>query len=132
MGVVQLLVGTAVILQSGPRIDKFTDAIAEDPAGYVGEEMTRMDGVNSTFSLLFVTELVLITGGITATLLARRKGKNTMAGISAGLATQAALILGQDLLASHRAKQYTMALEGFQMTVAPARRSFRFSYGGTF
>ena len=132
LGAVQLIVGAGVILQAGPRIDKFTDAIGQDPQGYIAEELPRMEGVNLTFSILVVTELVLITGGVTAAVLARRKGRDTWAGVSAGLATQAALILGQDILASRRARQYTVALEGFEMSIAPAERSYRFAYGGTF
>ena len=132
LGAVQMLVGGIVILQSGPRIDQFTDAISQDPGGYVADELPRMEGVDKSFTALFVTEIVLITGGVTAAVLTRRKGWNTWAGVSAGLATQAALILGQDVFAARRARQYTLALEGFEMTIAPAARSLHLAYGRAF
>lgn len=131
LGAAELVVGSVVILSAGPRIERFTEAIRVRPGEYQAEELGRMQGVSRVFRLVLVSEVIIAAGGLGLGVYGTQADRDTMAGVGFGLAIQAVLLLGQDVLASRRAGRYTRALQNFQVALSPGQGGGRLTYGTT-
>jgi hypothetical protein len=127
IGLLHAIVGTALLLRTDAQVAGFDQQLTLHPAAYFSEELTRMKGVNRTFDILKITELVLAAGGALTAGLAWQSNP-TLAGIGAGLAVQALVTLGLDLFAEARADRYTEAL----VTYAPQQNAMVVGLGGRF
>jgi hypothetical protein len=117
-GLAHVAAGIFVTVSSRRRVADFTDQIASDPGKFVTAERTRMKGVSMQFTVLEVVEVVLIAGGITTAVLARRADRKQLEGIGYGVALEAALTLGFDIIAGRRAHGYRDDLAGLDVTTA--------------
>lgn len=117
-GLAHVAAGIFVTVSSNRRVDDFTDQIAADPGTFVTAERKRMKRVSMQFTVLEVVEVVLIAGGITTAVLARRADRKQLEGIGYGVALEAALTLGFDIIAGRRAHSYRDDLAGLDVTTA--------------
>ncbi len=123
-GLAHVAAGIFVTVSSNKRVDEFGDQIASDPQTFVTAERGRMKGVSMQFTVLEIVEVVLIAGGITTAVLARRADRRQLEGIGYGVALEAALTLGFDIVAGRRAHGYRGDLAGLDVSTAldPAGR----------
>lgn len=117
-GLAHVAAGIFVTVSSNNRVDEFRDQIASDPQKFVTAERTRMKGVSMQFTVLEIVEVVLIAGGITTAVLARRADRKQLEGIGYGVALEAALTLGFDVVAGRRARSYRDDLAGLDVSAA--------------
>jgi hypothetical protein len=117
-GLAHVAAGIFVTVSSNRRVGDFTDQIAADPSAFITAERKRMKGVSTQFTVLEVVEVVLIAGGITTAVLARRAERKQLEGIGYGVALEAALTLGFDLVAGRRAHSYRDDLAGLDVSAA--------------
>ena len=117
-GLAHVAAGIFVTVSSNKRVDDFTGQISSDPQRFVTAERPRMKGVSTQFTVLEVVEVVLIAGGITTAVLARRADRKQLEGIGYGVALEAALTLGFDIVAGRRAHSYRDDLAGLDVSAA--------------
>lgn len=118
MGIVHVAAGIFVNVSSRRRVDRFGTEIDADPSAWLARERPRMRGVSTQFTALKIVEVVLIVGGVTTGVLAHRAEREQLAGIGYGVALEAALTLGFDLVAARRASRYRDDLAGLDVTTA--------------
>jgi hypothetical protein len=104
VGLIQIVVGSAVYLKSDKQIETFSAQVQSAPATYKAEELKRMDVVNKNFTLYKWIEVALLLAAIATTLIVSRNSSWYAAAI--GLLVQSALMLTADLFAEHRAHHY--------------------------
>jgi hypothetical protein len=120
MGIVHLAAGIFVNVSSGRRIDSFADEIDADPSAWIARERPRMRGVSTQFTVLKIVEVALIAGGVTTGVLAHRAERKQLEGIGYGIALEAALTLGFDIVAARRAIRYRDDLAALDVATALA------------
>ena len=118
VGIVHIAAGIFVNVSSTRRVDQFSNEIDADPSAWIARERPRMRGVSTQFTVLKVVEVVLIAGGLTTGVLAHRADRKQLAGIGYGVALEAALTLGFDIVAARRATRYRDELAGLDVTTA--------------
>ncbi len=106
IGLLHLAAGIFVYVASDNRIDKFGDQIERDAPAFVKEERKRMKGVSTQFTVLKITEIALIAGGLTMAGIGWRTDRPRLTGAGLALALEMALTLGFDIWASGRAHGY--------------------------
>lgn len=110
VGLLHLAAGIYVYVASDGRIDKFGAEIDRDASAFVAAERKRMAGVSTQFTVLKITEIVLIAGGLGMAGVGWRTDRPRLAGAGLALALEMALTLGFDLWASGRAHDYRAEL----------------------
>lgn len=118
IGIAHVGAGIFINVVSRRRIETFTPQITSDVSAFVGSERPRMKGVSTTLTVLKVAEVILIAGGLTMAGLAHRSDRKTLEGIGYGIAIEAGLTFGFDLLASRRASTYRHELDAVNVTTA--------------
>jgi hypothetical protein len=128
-GLAHAAAGIFVYVASDRRIEKFSKNIATDPQAFTTAERTRMKGVSTTFTALKVVEVVLIAGGLTTAYFAHRSGRKTLEGVGYGVAIEAGLTLGFDIIAGRRAYDYRDELTAVD---TPSGTALMLTHGGSF
>jgi len=113
VGAIETLIGVVLLVRTDGQIRERRARIASEPAPFRTEELARIEGVNTSFRVLFWTELAMVVGGTTTAIVAGLNDAPTWQGIGIGLAAQAAIALVLDLFAAARATRYTRALRDF-------------------
>lgn len=112
VGLLHLAAGIYIYVASDGRIDEFGAEIDRDAPAFVTAERKRMAGVSTQFTVLKITEIVLIAGGLGMAGVGWRTDRPRLAGAGLALALEMALTLGFDLWASGRAHDYRAELAG--------------------
>lgn len=128
-GLAHVAAGIFVYVASDRRIEEFSKTIATDPQAFTTAERTRMKGVSRTFTALKIVEVVLIAGGLTTAYFAHRSDRHTLEGVGYGVAIEAGLTLGFDLIASRRAYDYRDELAAVD---TPSGTALILTHGGSF
>jgi len=118
VGIVHIAAGIFVKVSSSRRVDRFSAEIDADPAAWIARERPRMRGVSTQLTVLKIVEVALIAGGLTTGVLAHRANRKQLEGIGYGVALEAALTLGFDIVAARRAASYRDDLAGLDVTTA--------------
>jgi hypothetical protein len=114
VGLIQLLVGAVVFLRTDAQVAALDKKIALEPAAFKRDERARIGKVNTQFIVLAVVESALIAGGTAMAVLgAQNDCCRTTQGVGLGLAAEGAVMLGLDLFAAARARDYTISLDRF-------------------
>lgn len=130
IGLVQLIIGTTLLLNTDARVARLDQQLATDPAGFKKSEMERMDGVHTSFLLVMLFESALIVGGATTAVAAAQSGCcRTLQGIGLGMAGQGAVSLALDFFAAVRAREYSTSLSRFDVGISAAPLSGQFAPG---
>ncbi len=114
-GTLHVLAGVYIGMSSDSRIDKFGGEIDRDGQAWVERERERMDGVKTQFTVLKLVEVGLVAGGATMAYLGWKHRRGRLEGAGIGIAVEAAITLGFDLWASHRANGYRDKLGGIEI-----------------
>jgi hypothetical protein len=114
VGAIETIIGAVLLIRTDGQIRERRRRIATEPGPFRTEELARIEGVNSSFRVLFWTELALVVGGTTTAILASLNDAPFWEGIGIGLAAQAAIALVLDLFAAARATRYSEALSDFE------------------
>lgn len=122
VGVLHLAAGIFIYFSSAGRIDKFGDQIDRDAPAFVKEERKRMKGVSTQFTVLKITELALIAGGLAAAGIGWRTDRPRLSGAGLALALEMALTLGFDIWAARRAHDYRDELARLDVSASLDRR----------
>ena len=120
VGILHIAAGIFVNVASSRRVDRFSNEIDADPAAWIARERPRMRGVSTQLTVLKIVEVVLIAGGVTTGVLAHRAERKQLAGIGYGVAIEAALTLGFDIVAARRAARYRDDLAALDVSTALA------------
>ncbi len=129
LGVAHVAAGIFVHVASDRRVEDFSKTIATDPQAFTTAERTRMKGVSTTFTALKIVEVVLIACGLTTAYFAHRSDRKTLEGVGYGVAIEAGLTLGFDILASRRAYDYRNDLAAVD---TPSGTALVLTHGGVF
>ena len=129
LGIAHVAAGIFVYVASDRRIDTFSKNIATDPQAFTTAERTRMKGVSTTFTALKIVEVVLIAGGLTTAYFAHRGDRKTLEGVGYGVAIEAGLTLGFDIIAARRAYDYRDDLAAVD---TPSGTALILTHGGSF
>lgn len=119
VGLVETIFGVVLLVRTEGQIADRRARIAAEPAAWRTEELARIDRVNTTFRILFWSEMVLAVGGTGSAIAAAFAHEPTWEGVSIGIAVQAAVLLVLDLFAAARATRYTGALRDFEPSAPP-------------
>lgn len=106
IGLLHLAAGIYINLASDKRVDDFSRQLGEDPRAFVERESKRMRGVSTQFTVLKIAECVLIAGGVTTFVLARRADRPRLAGAGLAVAIEMGATLAFDFSAAARASEY--------------------------
>lgn len=113
VGVIETLVGAVLLVRTDGQIAERRGRIATEAAAFRPEELHRIHGVNTSFRVLFWSELALTLGGAATAAIAGLEDETTWMGVGIGVAAQAAIVLVLDLFAAARARRYTGALQAW-------------------
>ena len=106
IGLLHLAAGIFIYFSSDRRIDRFGEQIDRDAPAFVKEEGRRMKGVSTQFTVLKITEVALIAGGLAMAGIGWRTARPRLSGAGLALALEMALTLGFDIWAASRAHDY--------------------------
>lgn len=104
IALIQLVVGGTVFARTDAQARALHRRLQSDPRDYAAAELPRMEKVQRSFQIYKVIEIVLLAAGVAGMFLLRER--QTLHGVSQGLALQAALMLAFDLAAERRADIY--------------------------
>lgn len=104
IGVIQLVVGTVLLLRTDRQAAKLQAILADDPSRFRSGEESRIASVMRGFRVYMAVEIVLLVAAIALVFLAKRNG--FWYGVGTGLVIQSALLLALDVLAERRAEEY--------------------------
>ncbi len=125
VGLLQLIVGSALFLKTDAQVAALDQQLATDPAGFKKSETARMAGVNTRFIGVLLFEAAMIAGGATTAIVAAQDGCcRTLQGVGLGLAGQGAVSLSLELFATVRGRDYATSLSRFDIgySTAPLSR----------
>ena len=106
IGIIQVIVGTTIIIRSPKDIQRVEKMILETPHKIKTEELPRMKKVMENFKTYKIIELVLLGIGIILFLYFFSSKTPFWKGLGLGLLIQAGIMLALDLLAEDRASKY--------------------------
>jgi hypothetical protein len=106
IGVLHLAAGIYINLASAKRVDEFSEQIGRDPEAFVERESKRMRAVSTQFTVLKIVECVLIAGGVTTFVVARKRDRPRLAGAGLAVAIEMGATLAFDFTAAARASEY--------------------------
>jgi len=108
LGLGALVVGGGVWLRTDRQVAELQATLARSPPELRSVEVPRMERIQRTFRLIKTVEIVVLAAGLALAFLFARG--STAYAVGVGLAVEAAILLGLDLLASRRADVYVDAL----------------------
>jgi uncharacterized membrane protein len=112
IGLMQLVVGSAVYLRTDLQASTLTTQLQENPESFQRDEISRMQTVMKNFSIYKMIEMLLLITGLA--MIAFWQRNDIAAGIGIGLILQAAITLVLDIFAEARGADYLVALQGMQ------------------
>lgn len=121
VGLIQLVVGGAVLLRTDGQVAGLLVELARSPAAVRAVEVPRMEVVMRNFQLYKVIEIALLAVGIALTYAFRRK--EVLYGVGVGLVLQSSVMLVLDLFAERRGDTYLEALQALPGGEAEAVRA---------
>jgi hypothetical protein len=130
IGLLQAAVGTGLILRTDGQVAERERRIAHDAAGFQRDELARMEGVMSRFTVAMYTELAVGAAGLGLLAYGARQAQPTLQGIGLGLAIQCAVMLSLDFAAAQRGQRYLDALQG--VSLSASRGGLAVGWQGTF
>ena len=108
IAVIEIIVGCTLYFGSDAQIDRLTGQYYSEREVFAVQETTRMERVVTSFAAYKLIEAALIVLGAGFAIVYRKRP--TVVGVGVGLAVQAAIMLGFDILAAERAQVYLEAL----------------------
>ena len=114
IGLMQLVVGSAVYLRTDLQASTLTTQLQENPESFQRDEISRMQTVMKNFSIYKMIEMLLLITGLAMIAFWQRNDIAAGIGIGIGLILQAAITLVLDIFAETRGADYLVALLGMQ------------------
>jgi hypothetical protein len=115
IGAIGLVVGGSVYLRTDSQLEKLEKQLDTTPTEYKTFEGARMQRVITQFTILKISEISILVGGITTTVIGATQKSDLTTGIGIGLAIDAVLLLFFDYFADARAQVYMKQITDFSL-----------------
>lgn len=111
LGIIELSVGGVIFSRSDQQRKTLVYQMDMNPSAIVNDEMPRVEAIMKRFTAMAIAEVsILILGGFLFFYFRQKTNQHFWAGVGAGLALQALMLLVFDQVAEKRSKAYLKGL----------------------